>query len=49
MKTWKSKRAPPQYDVWVSEVRLGQVDAKRIAKARRLFNLLKEEYSENIF
>ncbi len=48
MKTWKSKKVSPKHDVWVSEVRLGETDAVRTAKVRRLFNLLKEVHSEDI-
>ena len=46
---WKSKRVPLKPGVWVSEIRLKEVNAKRRAAVKKLLALLdKEGFDERI-
>jgi len=49
MKIWKSKKIPLKHDVWVSEVRLKVVSARRLGKVKKLLGLLdKERFDETL-
>uniref|UniRef100_A0A6M3JUU2 Uncharacterized protein n=1 Tax=viral metagenome TaxID=1070528 RepID=A0A6M3JUU2_9ZZZZ len=42
-KVWKSKRQSPKEGIWVSEIRLNKVDAKRERLVMRLLAKLDKE------
>jgi len=48
MRIWKSKKKPPKHDIWVSEIRLRDVNARRLGKVKKLLKLLGEDSDERV-
>ena len=48
MKVWKSRKVHKKHGVWSSEIRLRELNTRRLGKVKRLLSLLKEEFDEAV-